>query len=388
MKKHFVTLLGFSILLLILKLFTFSTTVNSRYGSKDSFGVSALVIPEDLNFAGEQVPLEDFEVYERFDRELLINTYWQSNTLLMHKRANRWFPVIEPILKKYGVPNDFKYVPLVETGMMNLVSPASAVGFWQILEGTGKEYGLIINSEVDERYHVEKSTEVACKYFLAAYKEFGSWTMAAASYNMGISGLRNQVNRQKQKVYYDILLNQETARYVLRIVSIKEIISHPEQYGYHFRKKDLYNRIPTTKIAVDSSISDLADFARQQNISYKTLKTFNPWLRDNLLKNTERKTFFIELPQPEYKNTSPYPGEAINLALNASPVEKTEIVIADEDLPVGVHEKIHLVKKGESLTQLAKKYKVTVPEIIEWNNLNTPELRDGQRIVLIFVKAK
>jgi membrane-bound lytic murein transglycosylase D len=194
---------------------------------QNSYGIYAVPIPVGISFAGEKPPLADPDVIERLDREIHVNTYWQSNSLLMFKRANRFFPVIEPILKANGVPDDFKYLALIESGLTNVVSPAGAVGFWQIMKGTGLDYGLEINNEVDERYHLEKATEAACKYLLDAKEKFGSWTLAAASYNMGMNGLEKQLERQKATNYYNILLNAETARYVFRILAVKAILENP-----------------------------------------------------------------------------------------------------------------------------------------------------------------
>ncbi len=261
-----------------------------------NYAVFALEIPEKLDFAGENVPLEYFDVKESFDRELLVNTYWQSQTLLFIKRANRYFPMIEKILRENGVPDDFKYLALAESGLMQAVSPKNAVGFWQFLKSTAREYGLEVSEEVDERYNIEKSTLAACKYLKKAYERFNSWTMVAASYNNGRTGLIKQINRQDEDYYYDLLLNEETGRYLFRILSLKTIINDPEKYGFYFRSEDLYPPIRTKKIEVDSAIHSMVDFARHFNLNYKTLKYFNPWLRDNRLTNHKKKTYSIEIP--------------------------------------------------------------------------------------------
>ena len=207
---------------------------------------------------------------------------------------------MEPILKKNGVPDDFKYLCLIESGLMNVVSPAGATGFWQILKTTGQEYGLEINSNVDERYDVAKSTEAACKYLKEAHDKYGNWTLAAASYNMGINGVERQLERQKVNNYYDLLLNAETSRYVFRIIAAKEILEHPTKYGFHFRLKDLYLPPETYTVKVDTAISDLALFAEQHGVNYKILKIFNPWLRETHLNNKSRKLYTIEFPKSGY----------------------------------------------------------------------------------------
>lgn len=264
------------------------------------YTISAIDIPEDLNFAGEEVPQDDPEVMERVDREFLVNTYWQSNALLLIKRAHKYFPVIEPILEAHGVPDDFKYLAVAESGLQNVVSPAGATGFWQIMPATGREYGLEINSNVDERYHLAKATEVACKY-LKKYKEkFGSWTMAAASYNAGPGAINKYMGIQQVDDYYDLLLGQETGRYVFRILAIKEILSHPEKYGFKVAQEDLYTQVPTFEVEVDTPVSNFADFAQEYEINYKLLKRHNPWLREPHLNNKSRKKYQIEIPKTGY----------------------------------------------------------------------------------------
>ena len=264
--------------------------------------ILVLNIPKDLNFAGEKVPINNFDVRESLDRELLVNTYYQSQTLLMHKRANRWFPVIEPILKRNNVPDDFKYLAVIESNLSNVVSPAGATGYWQLMDAAARKYNLEINEDIDERYNVEKSTEAACKYLKDAYKQLGNWTLAAASYNMGMDGVAKQVQAQKQNSYYDLLLNQETARYNFRILAAKEILQHPKAYGYNIRKKDLYSYIPTQRLLIDSSITNLTDFALSQEVNYKILKIFNPWLRKSFLTNKTKKIYTILLPKKGYTN--------------------------------------------------------------------------------------
>lgn len=250
---------------------------------ENSFVVRTFDIPAQIDFAGEIAPLDDVEVRQRLDRELHINSYWYSSTVFILKRANEWFPQIEPVLAENNIPEDFKYVALIESGLLNVRSHRDAVGFWQIMEATGKELGLEINDEVDERYNPIKSTEAAAKYFRKAYNKFGNWTNAAASYNMGMTGLQRNLTRQKMDSYYDLHLNEETARYVLRILALKEIIENKEKYGFAIPKGRLYTAAPMKEVIVEEDIEDLVSFAIAQGISYKTLKTHNPWLRDKTL---------------------------------------------------------------------------------------------------------
>lgn len=303
-------LLTLPVLVLIVQLFTASVgTVSDadknyeKYFSQN-YKIFSLNVPADVTFAGEAVPLHDLDIRERLDKEMLVNTYWQSQTLLFHKNANRWFPVMEKILKEHGVPEDFKYLALIESGLTNTVSPAGATGFWQFMEKTGLQFNLEINAEVDERYNVEKSTEAACKYLKQAYNKLGSWTLAAASYNMGIAGVSNQLKRQKATSYYQLLLNSETSRYVFRIMAVKEILNNSSKYGFHIRPKDLYAPYNTYEIEVSKPIDDLAEFAHQNKIGYRVLKVLNPWLRQSYLKNFKGKTYTIKLPKDGFDTSS------------------------------------------------------------------------------------
>ena len=264
---------------------------------QENYRIFSLPLPEKIDFCGEEVPLNDPDASEKLDRELLVNSYWHSNTLLSIKRARRWFPVIEPILKENGVPDDFKYLALIESGLLNVTSPSGAVGYWQFLPETAIQYGLIVNDEVDERYNVEKSTQAACRYLKEAFARFGSWSMVAASYNMGMSGLSKQVQKQGQNNYFQLLLNDETARYVFRILSMKEIVNNADKYGFVIRPSDLYEPYKFSVVEVDSTIDDFAAFAKKYNLTYKQVKMLNPWLRQGYLKNKERKVFQIKIAE-------------------------------------------------------------------------------------------
>lgn len=271
----------------------------------NDYNVYALSVPEHLDFAGEIVPLNDPDVFERMDRELLVNTYWQSNGLLMFKRAKKYFPIIEPILKKNGVPDDFKYLAVIESGLTNAVSPAGARGVWQIMPATGRENGLEVNDNVDERYNLEKATEVACKYILESKEDLGSWTLAAAAYNAGQNGIAKRLEDQQVTDYYDLLLGEETGRYLFRIIALKEILNHPQKYGFNFTEDDLYKDIPTYTVTVDTAVTDFASFAKGFGINYKILKIHNPWLREPKLNNKSRKVYTIEIPKEGYYSTKP-----------------------------------------------------------------------------------
>lgn len=252
--------------------------------------------PKSIQFLGEQVPLHITDVKERLDRELLVNTYWHSNTILLMKRANKYFPIIEPILKKNGVPDDFKYLCTIESSLTNVVSPAGASGFWQIMPRTAQELGLEITKTVDESYNLELATEAACKYLLKSKEELGSWALVAASYNVGLSSVKRRMEEQQVDNYFDLYLPTETARYLFRIIAIKEIMENPIKYGFAIEKEELFQFEPTKEITIDSTIDNLALFAKTQGINYKLLKLHNPWLRDKHLENKSSKLYAIKIP--------------------------------------------------------------------------------------------
>ena len=253
-------------------------------------------LPDSADFAGEPVPLDIFYVREQFDRELTVNTYWHSSTLLSIKRAARWFPVIGPILAKNNIPGDFKYLALIESGLMNVVSPSGAAGYWQFMDKTGKEYGLEVNKEVDERYHVAKATEAACAYLRKSYSKFGNWTLVAASYNAGQGRIDETIEKQQVRNYYHMYLNDETSRYIFRILAMKTIYENPVAYGFKLEKGDLYDTLEVKTIKVTSTIHDLPAFARQQNTTYRMLKELNPWLRSDKLTVRGGEEYIIAIP--------------------------------------------------------------------------------------------
>ncbi len=253
-------------------------------------------IPKKLTFADEPVPMEQADVLERFEREIYVNVYWQSNMILLMKRADKYLPTIEKILQEQGVPDDFKYLAMTESGLMNVASQAGARGFWQIMPGTAKDYKLEVSDDVDERYHLEKSTLVACKYLKSAYSKFGNWTSVAASYNIGITGIRKRKEEQNQSNYYNLYLVEETSRYLFRILAFKEIFENPGKYGFELTEKDKYKLPLLRELKVTQSINSLANWAIQHNSTYKDLKIHNPWLRSQKLKIEKNQDYIIKLP--------------------------------------------------------------------------------------------
>lgn len=282
--------------LLLLQSNSYSEDVKARAELMQHYRIYPVPIPKTIFFAGEKVPITDFEVRERLDRELLINTYWQSSTQIILKRSQRAFAVIEPILKANGIPDDFKYLAVIESGLADVVSGSGAAGYWQFMKNTGASYGLIISDNIDERYNLEKATEAACKYLAHSKEVLGSWTMAAASYNRGLQGVLNAKNAQRQPNYYDLYLNSETSRYVLRMVAMKLIMENPNHYGFQIKPTDYYNLVETYTVKIDSSISSLPDWAIDRQTNYKVLRELNPWLQGYEIKASAKQTFEIKVP--------------------------------------------------------------------------------------------
>lgn len=271
-------------------------TLRSLADEVNTIRYFAAKLPKTLTFAGEEVPLDDPEVRERLDRELTVTGYWHSNTIQNLKLANRWFPIIESTLKKNGVPEDFKYLAMAESGLRNVISPSGAHGYWQFLENTGEHYGLTINGEVDERYDMEKSCEAASQYFKDAYAKFNNWTLAAASCDAGMGAIEGAVNYQDEKSYYDLYFREETSRYVFRSLAFKIIYEHTQDYGFFLTKEDLYDPLQYKEVTVTTSIPNLSEFAKKNGTNYKMLKYYNPWLRSDMLTVKAGQQYRIKIP--------------------------------------------------------------------------------------------
>jgi len=271
-------------------------------GTGQNISNSAFRIPDSVSFAGEKMPLGNFDTREFLEREILTTAYRHSSTILIIKKTHRFFPIIERILAENNIPDDFKYLAVAESELMNQVSPAGATGFWQIMPETGKEQGLEINTEVDERYSVEKSTRFACDFFRKSYEKYGNWTLTAASYNGGRNAIDDQVDIQKVKNYYDLLLADETARYVFRVVAYKLVISDPAAYGFDINANDYYPELKYSEVKLDSAVTDFTEFAHGFNTNYKMLKMLNPWLRKPFLTNKSKKPYIIKIPEAGSRN--------------------------------------------------------------------------------------
>lgn len=260
--------------------------------------VENLKLKKEYSFAGEDLPMGNFDVYERLERELLVNTYLHSNTILNIKASARFFPLFEKILKEEEVPDDFKYIAVAESNLRNVKSPAGACGMWQFMQGNAEHYNMEISKDVDERYHVEKSTRAACALIKDLKKRFGSWTMAAAAYNFGETRLAKEIDIQRAKTYFDLNLNEETSRYLFRLIALKELIENPMDFGYYLEKEDYYQPLDRYKVVeVDQSVENLGDFAVEHGTTYRVLKIYNPWLRSSSLSNPSGKVYKIMVPK-------------------------------------------------------------------------------------------
>jgi membrane-bound lytic murein transglycosylase D len=275
---------------------------DKRQLSDSVYTIKSFKLPENVTFAGEKMPLDNFDTKESLQREILTTAYRHSSTIMIIMRAHRYLPLIEKILKKNNVPDDFKYLVAAESEYSNMVSPAGATGFWQIMPETGKEEGMEINTVVDERYDVERSTQFACEYFLKSYEKYGNWTLAAASYNGGRGGVDEQIDIQHQNNYYDLLLSEETARYIFRAVAYKMVITDPESFGFKIPEKDLFPELSYFEVKVDTAVTDFSAFAQKFGTNYKILKLLNPWLRKPYLTPKSNKEYMIKIPADGMRN--------------------------------------------------------------------------------------
>ena len=286
-------------IVLFMLLSTLTMAAQNNTGTT-ALSYSSPQVPESIMFCGKEIDLTRFDRHERMDRELLAFTYMHSTSLQTIKRANRYFPIVEPILKEHGIPDDFKYLMAIESNCSPLArSHVGASGLWQFMQTTGREYGLEVNKNIDERYHVEKSTIAACKYIKNAYNKYKDWIAVAAAYNGGQARIAKQMESQQIDETLDLYLVEETARYVYRIIAAKIMFSNPAAFGFRLKASDLYMQVPYKEITVTTGITNLAEWAKKQGTTYALLKNLNPWLRDNFLQNVSGRTYHIKVPIPE-----------------------------------------------------------------------------------------
>lgn len=347
---------------------------NNEAYSNTNFYVLGLNIPSKLDFCGEKIPSNDMGIKKGIEKEFINSSYWKVNSHILFNKTQRWFPFIEPILKEEGVPNDFKYLAVIESHLSNASSPAGAAGFWQLVASSAYNYGLEVNDYVDERYHVEKATRAACKHIKEAYAVFNNWTLAAAAYNLGINGILSALKKQKTNNYYDLLLNSETGSFVYRILAFKTLLSNPAHFGIARKKNKIGFKVPFKIYKVDSIIHDLSHLARHIGVSVATIKQFNPWILRNEINNASKKTYEIRLPKSKKTDYSSYLND---LARDETPVAASTIPSVGanyetlSDTTAKASRTIYyVVKVEEPLKNVADFFKVKLEDLCKWNNLN------------------
>jgi membrane-bound lytic murein transglycosylase D len=378
------------IVYIILKVYLFAPSANVVSYTNNNFYVLGLNIPADLHFCGEKIPSNDYEIRHDLEKEFFNNAYWKKNSVILFHKAQRWFPYIEPILQQEGVPDDFKYLCVIESHLSNVTSPAGAAGFWQLVPVTAGFYGLEVNEEVDERYHVEKATHAACQVIKQAYKVFKNWTLTAAAYNRGIGGILKAMKSQDTDNYFDLLLNSETGSFVYRILAYKTLLSSPGHFGIKKKKWNYFPKIPFLTYKIDSSITSLKALARHLECSPGTIKLFNPWLLKDVLNNPGHKVYEIRIPKgggdySDYaRDLMAEEGELIQYVKDPAAVEKMN---ADSVSLIGTKTIEYVVKVDEPLENLAKFFKVSVTDLRKWNNLDeTPNAAEGQTLIIHYDK--
>ena len=307
------------------KLYIIPPSNNSISYSNNNQNVLGLNIPSNLEFCGEKIPANSIEIKEDLEKEFFNNNYWKSNSTVLFAKAQKWFPYIEPILKQQGVPDDFKYVSVIESHLSNIVSSAGAAGFWQLMPISAKNYGLEINEFVDERLDVEKATKAACKHFKEAYAIFNNWTLSAAAYNLGIGGIQSALKKQKSNNYYDLLLNSETGSFIYRILAYKTLFSNPSHFGLKNKKLNYFSKIPLKTVKVDSSITDLNFLAKKSDCNKTIIKLHNPWLLGESLQNPENKIYEFKIPKNLKNDYSSYIRDLIGEDADLSNAKEVKI---------------------------------------------------------------
>lgn len=371
----------------IIRIYFYSPKENPYVYTNNNFYFLGVNIPSDLHFCGERIPSNSYEIKKNLEKEFFNNTYWKANSAVLFAKAQKWFPYIEPILKKEGVPDDFKYVAVIESHLSNIVSPAGAAGFWQLVPVSARNYNLEVNQYVDERYHVEKATVAACKLFKEAHGVFKNWTLAAAAYNLGIGGIQYELEKQKAKTYYDLMLNRETGSFVYRILAYKTLFSSPGHFGIKKKKWSYYPKIPMKTIKVDSSVTNLANLAKHVNCSKSIIKFFNPWILGESLPNPDKRLYEIRIPSNPKADYSTYIRDLVGQDGDLSQeVDSPPVKVMPENSDtsnVYKNQVLHVVRDKESLKELAEFYDVKEEDIRKWNKIKEKqEAVTGQTLVI------
>ncbi len=383
--KVLVVLLAFLCFQFLLVQFSYRSLEQHPSYSNNNFNVFGLNIPRDLQFCGEKIPVNDYAIKENMEDEFFNNKYWKSSAGFLFNKAQKWFPYIEPILIKEGVPDDFKYVAVIESHLSNATSPMGAAGFWQLVPGTARNYGLVVNDNVDERMDVEKSTRAACKLLKDAYKVFNNWTLAAASYNLGIAGIQNALAKQGSGNYYDLLLNRETGSFIYRILAYKTLLSNPEHFGIKRKSFKYFPKIPVKSIKVDSSITNLNHFAKTIHTNVTIIKLFNPWLLQDHLLNPDKETFIIKIPKNDKNDYSSYYNDLIG---DESPEMDSVRVLAPTDSLSSLQIITHIVNEKQTLKEIAEFYTVSENDLKLWNDINeTTSVKAGKKLIIKIEKG-
>lgn len=361
----------------ILRIYFYTPAENKLSYSNNNFYVLGVNIPSTLDFCGEKIPSNNFEIKKNLEKEFFSNSYWKSNSGILFAKAQKWFPYIEPILKKEGVPDDFKYVAVIESHLSNIVSPAGAAGFWQLVPSSARNFNLEVNEYVDERYHVEKATHAACKLFKMAYGNFNNWTLAAAAYNLGIGGIQSALRKQNTTSYYNLMLNRETGSFVYRILAYKTLFSSPQHFGIKKRKWSYYPPIPFKVYKVDTTINNLGALAKHIGCSKATIHFFNPWLLQDRLPNPDRKVYEIRVPRDLTADYSSYisdlTGQHGSLAQDPDEAPVNDEKQTSDSLQSNQKIIFHIVRDNEKIEDLAGFYEVKPANLRKWNKLKERE---------------
>lgn len=369
----------FSVLQIVILRFSSFTVSDSNSYRDNNFKVFGLNIPRNLDFCSEKIPVNDYALKDNLEQEFFSNKYWKRNYMFLFGKAQKWFPYIEPILKQEGIPDDFKYLAVIESHLSNAVSPMGAVGFWQLLPATARKYGLRVNEFVDERMDVEKSTRAACKLIKDAYKVFNNWTLCAAAYNLGITGIQNALNAQQTDNYYDLLLNKETGSFVYRILAYKTLFSNPEHFGIKQKTIKFYSKIPVKIVKIDSSITNFNHFSKAVSCNKALIKLFNPWILQEVLPNPDKQIFEFKIPKKTNADYSSYFDDL--LEKKSSETETTDTYQKQDSASKYVI--THLITDKETLKEISEFYDVNEKDLMQWNNLHDTVVLKAGKILII-----